>query len=238
MAGRLVLWDIDRTLIFAGGVDKGVWVEVCSELAGRPVTELAGTSGRTDPQILLDALLRAGVKEDEARRLLPEALHMEVGRLAAKQPELRARGHMMPGADAALAALSSTPGVVQSVLTGNVKPNAILKLATFGLDHYINFEIGAYGSDDGNRPNLVRLARQRATSQLNLDVDESTTVIVGDSLRDVEAGKVGGARVVAVATGRTHADALHEAGAETVLADLADTDAVLRAVLAEHSARA
>jgi phosphoglycolate phosphatase-like HAD superfamily hydrolase len=124
------------------------------------------------------------------------------------------------------------------VLTGNVKPNAILKLATFGLDHYINFEIGAYGSDDGNRPNLVRLARQRATSQLNLDVDESTTVIVGDSLRDVEAGKVGGARVVAVATGRTHADALHEAGAETVLADLADTDAVLRAVLAEHSARA
>jgi phosphoglycolate phosphatase len=238
VAGWLVLWDIDRTLIFAGGVDKGVWVEVCSELVGRPVTELGGTSGRTDPQILLDALLRAGVEESEARRLLPEALRMEVGRLAAKRDELRAKGHMMPGADAALAALDRMPGVVQSVLTGNVKPNAILKLATFGLDRYINFDIGAYGSDDGHRPNLVRLARQRASSQLKLDVDESTTVIVGDSLRDVEAGRVGGARVVAVATGRTHADALHEAGAETVLADLADTDAVLRAVLAEHSTRA
>ena len=163
---------------------------------------------------------------------------MEVGRLAAKQHELRAKGHMMPGADAALAALSRTPGVVQSVLTGNVKPNAILKLATFGLDRYINFEVGAYGSDDGNRPNLVRLARQRASRLLKLDVDESTMVIVGDSLRDVEAGRVGGARVVAVATGRTDAEALQEAGAETVLADLADTDAVLRAVLAEHSARA
>jgi phosphoglycolate phosphatase-like HAD superfamily hydrolase len=238
MAGRLVLWDIDRTLIFAGGVDKGVWLEVCSELVGRPVTNLGSTSGRTDPQILLDVLRLAGLDDTEARRLLPEALRMEVGRLAAKQQELRAKGHMMPGADAALAALHRMSGVVQSVLTGNVKPNAILKLATFSLDRYINFDVGAYGSDDGHRPNLVRLARQRASSLLNLDVDESTTVIVGDSLRDVEAGRIGGARVVAVATGRTEADALQEAGAETVLADLADTDAVLRAVLAEHSARA
>jgi phosphoglycolate phosphatase-like HAD superfamily hydrolase len=238
MQPRLVLWDIDRTLIFAGGVDKGVWIEVCSDLLGRPVTELAGTSGRTDPQILLDALLRAGVEETEAWLLLPKALHMEVGRLAAKQEELRAKGHMLPGADAALAALASTPGVVQSVLTGNVKQNAILKLATFGLDRYIDFEVGAYGSDDGNRPVLVRLAKQRASTLLNLDVDESSTVIVGDSLRDVEAGQVGGARVVAVATGRTDADVLREAGAETVLSDLADTEAVLAAVLAEDPARA
>jgi phosphoglycolate phosphatase-like HAD superfamily hydrolase len=92
--------------------------------------------------------------------------------------------------------------------------------------------------DDGHRPNLVRLARQRASSQLNLTVDQSTTIIVGDSLRDVEAGRMGGARVVAVATGRTDPDALQEAGAETVLANLADTQAVLRAVLAEHPARA
>jgi phosphoglycolate phosphatase len=238
MTGRLVLWDIDRTLIFAGGVDKGVWLEVCTELVGRPVTNLGSTSGRTDPQILLDALLLAGLDNPEARRLLPEALRMEVDRLAAKRDELRAKGHIMPGAGAALAALSSTPGVVQSVLTGNVKPNAILKLSTFGLDCYIDFEVGAYGSDDGHRPNLVRLARQRASSRLKLDVDESTTVIVGDSLRDVEAGLVGGARVVAVATGRTDRDALQEAGAETVLSDLIDTDAVLRAVLAEHSTRA
>jgi phosphoglycolate phosphatase len=238
MQPRLVLWDIDRTLIFAGGVDKGVWLEVCTELVGRPVTELGSTSGRTDPQILLDALLLARLDEAEAERLLPKALHMEVGRLAAKRDELRDKGHMMAGADAALAALHDMPGVVQSVLTGNVKPNAILKLATFGLDRYINFDVGAYGSDDGHRPNLVRLARQRASSLLHLKVDESSTVIVGDSLRDVEAGQVGGARVVAVATGRTDAAALQEAGAKTVLADLADTGAVLRAVLAEHPAPA
>jgi phosphoglycolate phosphatase len=238
MAVRLVLWDIDRTLIFAGGVDKGVWVEVLSELAGRPVTELGNTSGRTDPQILLDALLLAGVDEAEARRLLPMALRMEVERLAAKQGELHSLGRMMPGADAALARLHREPEVVQSVLTGNVKPNAMLKLATFGLDRYLNFEVGAYGSDDGNRPKLVGLARRRASTLLGMDVHESTTVIVGDSLKDVEAGRVGGARVVAVATGRTDAAALQQAGAETVLADLVDTEAVLQAVLAEHPATA
>ena len=70
-----------------------------------------------------------------------------------------AKGHAMPGAADALAALAAIPGVVQSVLTGNVAPNAALKLATFGLDRFINFEAGAYGSDDSDRPALVRLAR-------------------------------------------------------------------------------
>lgn len=236
MAARLVLWDIDRTLVFAAGVDKAVWMEVCTELAGRSVTKLGHTSGRTDPQILRDAFLLAGLDEAEADRLLPKALHLEAERLAARRDELAAKGHPMAGAADALAALADIPGVVQSVLTGNVAPNAALKLTTFGLDRFIDFEVGAYGSDDSDRPTLVRLARQRAKSVLGVDVDASTTVIVGDSLRDVEAGQVGGARVVAVATGRTDATALAEAGAQVVLADLVDTEAVVRAVMADEPA--
>jgi phosphoglycolate phosphatase len=234
MAARLVLWDIDRTLVFAGGVDKAVWLEVCTELAGRPVTKLGQTSGRTDPQILRDAFTLAGLDEDAADRLLPTALRMEGERLAARRADLAAKGHPMPGAADALAALDAIPGVVQSVLTGNVAANAALKLATFGLDRFIDFKVGAYGSDDSDRPALVRLARQRAKARLGVNVDPSTTVIVGDSLRDVQAGQVGGARVVAVATGRTDAAALAEAGAQVVLADLTDTDAVLRAILADE----
>jgi phosphoglycolate phosphatase-like HAD superfamily hydrolase len=234
MAARLVLWDIDRTLVFAGGVDKAVWLEVCTELAGRPVTRLGQTSGRTDPQILRDAFMLAGLDKQVAGELLPLALHLEAERLAARREELAAIGHPMPGAANALAALATVPGVVQSVLTGNVKPNAALKLATFGLDRFIDFEVGAYGSDDSDRPALVRLARQRVKARLGVEVDPSTTVIVGDSLRDVQAGQIGGARVVAVATGRTDATALAEAGAQVVLADLTDTDAVLRAILADE----
>jgi phosphoglycolate phosphatase-like HAD superfamily hydrolase len=94
----------------------------------------------------------------------------------------------------------------------------------------------AYGSDNSDRPALVRLARQRAKARLGVNVDPSTTVIVGDPLRDVQAGQVGGARVVAVATGRTEAAALAEAGAQVVLADVTDTDAVVRAVMADEPA--
>jgi phosphoglycolate phosphatase len=236
MAARLVLWDIDRTLVFAAGVDKAVWLEVCTELAGRPVTKLGHTSGRTDPQILRDAFLLAGLDESRADQLLPVALRLEADRLAARREELAAKGHPMPGAADALAALAAVSGVVQSVLTGNVAANAVLKLATFGLDRFIDFEVGAYGSDNSDRPTLVRLARQRAKARLGVDADPSTTVIVGDSLRDVQAGQVGGARVVAVATGRTGAAALAEAGAQVVLADLTNTEAVMRAIMADEPA--
>jgi phosphoglycolate phosphatase len=236
MAARLVLWDIDRTLVFAGGVDKAVWLDVCTELADRPVTKLGQTSGRTEPQILREAFLLAGLDDAEADRLLPKALRLEAERLATRYQELVAKGHAMPGAADALAALAAIPGVVQSVLTGNVAPNAALKLVAFGLDRFINFEVGAYGSDDSDRPALVRLARQRTKARLGVDVDPSTTVIVGDSLRDVQAGQVGGARVVAVATGRTDAAMLAGAGAQVVLADLTDTDAVVWAILADEPA--
>jgi phosphoglycolate phosphatase len=116
------------------------------------------TSGRTDPQILLDAFLLAGIDEAHARRLLPAALELEAQALRSKLDELRAKGRAMPGAEAALQALQQQPDVVQSVLTGNVKPNAVLKLQAFGLDSYVDFDVGAYGSDHADRPKLVELA--------------------------------------------------------------------------------
>ncbi len=122
-------------------------------------------------------------------------------------------------------------GLVQSVLTGNIRLNALLKLKTFGLDQYIDFRVGAYGPDDAHRPNLVRLARQRARDRLDLNFNESTTVLIGGSSRDVGAAQEGGARIVAVATGCTDAHALHAAGVDIVLPDLRDTTAVLRAVV-------
>jgi phosphoglycolate phosphatase len=150
MAARLVLWDTDRALMFAGEVDKAVRLEVCTELAGRPITKLGHTSGRTDPQILHDAFLLAGLDEAEAGQLLPVARRMEGERLADRREELAAKGHPMPGTADALAALAAVPRVVQSVLTGNVAPNAALKLATFGLDRFIDFDVGR-----------VRLRQQR-----------------------------------------------------------------------------
>ena len=78
--------------------------------------------------------------------------------------ELRRRGCALPGALNALRKLADWPDTIQSVLTGNTREAAEVKLRAFDLDQYIDFDIGAYGTDDDTRANLVKIARQRATA--------------------------------------------------------------------------
>ena len=122
-------------------------------------------------------------------------------------------------------------GVVQSVLTGNLEPNALLKLASFELDGYLDFDVGGFGSDHHHRPSLVEVARTKAEGKYGTAFDGTATVLVGDTPLDVAAGRAGGARVVAVATGPYGADELAATGADVVLEDLRDTGAALAAIL-------
>src|SRR5258708_27297591 len=137
----------------------------------------------------------------------------------------------MPGAAAALAALSGSPLAVQTVLTGNVRPVAAVKLAAFGLDGHLDLDAGAYGGDAELRAGMVHIARLRACARHGATFDARSTVVVGDSRHDVIAGRDGGALVVAVASGRDGEDELRALGPDVVLPDLADTDAVVRAIL-------
>ena len=107
-------------------------------------------------------------------------------------------------------------GVVQSVLTGNSRPTAVLKLRAFGLDGYVDFEIGGYGSEAYPKGTLLRVARQRASEKHHVSFGENVTVYVADSPRDVDAARIGGARSLAVASGRASAAELREAGADAV----------------------
>jgi phosphoglycolate phosphatase-like HAD superfamily hydrolase len=153
----------------------------------------------------------------------------------------------MPGAAAALDALAAyAPGrdraaaldgarkvsVVQSVLTGNVRPMAEMKLSALGLDGDLDFEIGAYGEAHEVRAELVHMARDKAARKYGRDFSGAATVLVGDTPLDVAAALETGARVVAVATGGTTAAVLAGSGAHTVLPTLTDTQAVLSAILA------
>ena len=113
--------------------------------------------------------------------------------------------------------MAGLDGVVQSVLTGNSKPAAMLKLRAFGLDGYVDFEIGGYGSEAYPKGTLLRVARQRASEKHGLSFDENVTVYVADSPRDVDAARIGGARSLAVASGRASAAELRDAGADAVL---------------------
>ncbi|MGH3159175.1 MAG: haloacid dehalogenase-like hydrolase, partial [Streptosporangiaceae bacterium] len=179
----LVLWDVDRTLIDAAGVDKQIWLEVCTELTGLPATRPPSTSGGTDPLILLAILTATGVGQDRARDLLPRALKRNAELLTQRQDRLRELGRALPGARQALQALSAMPGITQSVVTGNVRPNAELKLATYGLAPYIDFSIGAYGSDDTDRTRLIMLAQQRARDSQRWAGSSGDVVVIGDAPR-------------------------------------------------------
>jgi phosphoglycolate phosphatase len=152
--------------------------------------------------------------------------------LAARSAVMRQRGRALPGAEEALAAVRREPAIVQSVLTGNLKANAVLKLATFGLDRYLDLDVGAYGSDHSERPRLVAVARARAKAKYGVGLDPAATVLIGDTPLDVAAAMAAGARVIAVASGRYDAETLRAAGAEVVFPDLRDTGAVVGACLA------
>ncbi len=258
MREHLVLWDVDHTLINAGGLSPRLYEVVFKQLFGRALAGVAPMAGRTDRAIILDTLTRAGVP-DPARHVCEFA-----AALAAHAPafgaRVRERGRALPGAADALQALAvmsgragghfpgrapripppGAPGharepaplVVQSVLTGNVRPLAEVKLGALGLDGYLDLDVGAYGDAHEVRAELVWIAREKAAAAYHTRFDGPATVLVGDTPFDVQAARATGARAVAVATGGTSAAELAAAGAHAVLPDLTDTAAVLAAILA------
>lgn len=225
----LVLWDVDHTLIENGGVSKESYAGAFKILTGRHAEHPARTSGRTDPEILGDLLSDHGVDPASfGDRAKQDAL---VQSLAGLRGRLAQRGSALPGARAALDALARVPGVLQSVLTGNLRTNGVVKLATFGLDAGLDWDCGGFGFDAPRRSDLVAVAQARAGAKHGVVFDVSSTVLVGDTINDVRAGTLGGAQVVGVLTGGVEAAALTSAGASAVLTDLSDTAAVVEAVL-------
>ena len=228
MTTRLVLWDIDHTLIETKGVGGEIYAEAFAKVTGHALETMPELAGRTEPVIFAEALKVNGVKPSDD--LYHEFAAEQARGYAAHLDELRARGRALPGAAEALSALSERADVVQSVLTGNTRPASEIKLRAFGLDRYLNLVIGAYGTDDDIRAHLVDIARQRAEKAHGVSFDDDATVLLGDTPNDVAAARDSGARIIAVATGKDSATALAEAGAPTVLADRTDTLAVLAAI--------
>jgi phosphoglycolate phosphatase-like HAD superfamily hydrolase len=231
---RLVLWDIDGTLVRTAGdggnAGSDAFFDAFERVVGYRPQELAEMAGRTDHEIALATLELHGVEDPEA--VWPDFSTALAEALAAREDQMRSQGRALPGAHDAITALGEADGVVQSLLTGNIEPNARTKLEAFGLGEGLDFEIGAYGSDDRHRPTLVSIARRRAAEKLGAEPGPEDIVLIGDTPRDVDAARANGTRVLGVATGRFPAEELAGAGAETVLTDLSDTAAVVDAVLA------
>jgi phosphoglycolate phosphatase-like HAD superfamily hydrolase len=216
---RLVLWDIDHTLIDTGGVGREVFADAFLKVTGIRMRKQASVHGRTERVIFGDtAELHGLAPGDYDFADFAQALADGYRDRAA---EMRERGHALPGTAAILAALAATEGIVQTVVSGNPRAVSVIKLAVFGLDGPIDFDLGAYGDDHCERPELVRTARRLASKRHGVEFGRENTIVIGDTPADVEAGRDGGAAVVAVTTGRSDAQAL--SGATHVLRDLSDT---------------
>jgi phosphoglycolate phosphatase-like HAD superfamily hydrolase len=254
-----VLWDVDGTLLNVGEVGGDLYEAVYLQLFGCSLEAFAPMAGRTDRAIVLETLEMAGV--DDPRRYVDLFLESLSKQAQSVSDELARRGRALPGAAEAIAALGaariprqrslpgtaepeaqgrpappSGPGQVrQTVLTGNVRQFAEVKLAAVGLREGLDMCIGAYGDDHEEHSELVHVARRRAEAVHGRGPGTfagEATVVVGDTPLDIEAAVTSGARAVGVTTGCYPEADLEAAGADIVLRDLTDTDKVIEALLA------
>lgn len=232
-ADRLLLWDIDGTLIRAGAIARLAFDRAVARVLGRPVVDHGiAMSGKTDPQIAREILAACGVDGAEAEAHLPAVIaHLEA-ELGGAEAALRDGGRVLPGVPELLGRLAREPGVIQSLLTGNTAANAAVKLAAFGLDHHFDFGVAAFGSDHAERTRLVPVALERARARRGFDPARGVVWVIGDTPHDLACARAGGARCLLVATGRTPRSALDGIGADAVVDDLADVDTIAALLLA------
>jgi phosphoglycolate phosphatase-like HAD superfamily hydrolase len=234
---KLVLFDIDGTLVLTGGAGIRAMNRACEELVGHGQA-LANipVAGRTDRIILTDVVRQAGHDLDDG--LLEQLrdrylvhLREEIERPGRTQnfESFGARGGIkavMPGIRELLDTLAQRADVFLGLLTGNFEAGARIKLEHFGLWRY--FRCGAFGDDSADRNDLVPFAVQRARQCGVPDLAPQHILVVGDTPHDIACARAVGAVPVAVATGGFTADQLREHGADIVFQDLSRTEEFLK----------
>src|SRR4051812_11387073 len=213
---RLLLFDIDGTLVATGGAGAVAWKQAFDELYGIPADIGEFTdAGMTDPDV--------GAKTFEAvlhRKPTPRELAQLVQRRLEHLPEAVAESEgyrVLPGVPERLKQLSRE-GHLLGIITGNGDGAAAIKLARGDLNRWFTF--GAYASAGVDRAGIVRRAVERGEAMLGEDVPNSQIYVIGDTPRDIEAAHEVDCTAIGVATGHHDAAALREAGADHVLETL------------------
>jgi len=223
---RVLLWDIDGTLGHTAGVGAAAFITAVEVLFGVAANNHGVTlAGKTDPQIAREILTVLELHDEGGANV--SGLMAEAERLvAAGRDEIRAKGRVLPGVRETLEALDR-PGTVQTVLTGNTAANAAVKLDGLGLADRFDLEVGAYGSDDADRNALVPVALDRIERRYGGLPDRRRIWVVGDTPLDAACARAGGVRCLLVANGFAPREELEAAGADRVVDDLTDTEAVV-----------
>ena len=159
--GRLILWDIDGTLIRGGGVGSQALKRAACEVAALADIPRVDPHGKTDPQILREMFQAAQVDPERIDGFVADATIGMERALAELEHELRAKASILPGVVEVLKRIDALADVRQTLLTGNIAANAAIKVAAFGLTEFFDAEVGAYGTDHEDRLELVPIALDR-----------------------------------------------------------------------------
>lgn len=221
---RLILFDIDGTLLLTGGAGKAAFDQVFAELFG-----IAGAwkeihpDGRTDP-FLIEELFEKNLGRrpspgEEGR--VRESYSRKMAQTLQEAPRFR----LMPGVTELLPALARQSGVVMGLATGNFEETATLKLKRGDLSDFFSF--GGYGSDHRDRLQLTRIALQRGHQKAGGNVSPEDCFLVGDTAHDIRCGKLLGLTTIAVATGSTPKAELDRHRPDFLLDSLEETEEFL-----------
>jgi phosphoglycolate phosphatase-like HAD superfamily hydrolase len=227
---KVVLFDIDGTLLLSDGAGRRAIYRALREVFGSTGPADYFFDGKTDPQIVRELMRLAGHGDEhiDARMEMLFARYVEY-----LKEELRAPGrrpYTLPGVPELLDALENTSNVLLGLLTGNLEQGAKAKLESVGIDAR-RFRIGAFGSDHEQRPELPAIALARTREKLGIDVAGAALITIGDTPADLTCGKALGASAIGVATGRYSAAELARHNPLAVFDDLSDTQAVVRAIV-------
>jgi phosphoglycolate phosphatase len=217
---KLLLFDVDGTLVLTGGAGERAMNRAFAELFG--ITrgfEGIPMAGRTDPIIVNEALAKAGI--DASGASIARFRERYFARLAEEMDVPGPRKGRMPGVGRLLDALEARPDALLALLTGNYAEAARIKLGHFDLWRY--FACGAFGEDAAERSQLVEVALRRCQALGSPEVARGDVFVVGDTPLDVACARANGAKAIAVATGPYGVGQLRESGADVVFEDLSET---------------
>jgi len=227
---RVVLFDIDGTILRSGGVGRIAMERALTRVFGSPGSSDYHYDGKTDKQIVRETMRLEGLPDEQIDEQMPVLLEEYLAGLRTELASGARTVHVFPGVLELLDELESEASVVLGLLTGNIEHGARAKLAAAGID-IERFRVNAFGSDHEDRPELPGVAQRRAAELLGAVVEGNRVIVIGDTPADIRCGESIGARAIGVATGRYTVGELSRHGPYAVFETLADTGDVMQRIM-------
>jgi phosphoglycolate phosphatase len=227
---RIVLFDIDGTLLRSGGIGRAAMERALHGVFGAPGSSEYHYDGKTDRQIVRDLMRLEGFTDEQIDSQMDELLAAYVAALEEELASGQRTVLLLDGVAELLDELDKQRRVVLGLLTGNIHQGARAKLTAAGLDP-ARFRVTAFGSDHELRPELPAVAQRRASRLLGADIKGNKVIIIGDTPSDIQCGEAIGARAIGVATGRYTVEQLSAYNPYAVFESLADTQVVLSSIM-------